>query len=464
MADKNIVKYASYITNDIGKNVSYRRAQTEYDQKSFDAALRDIKTQYQTELANLGKQGDFPGLGVPYAQKYQAEFKPIPDYFKPFTNNYNEETASFAIRNQLQNYTQQGKARLTVPTITLETNPNYTQTHLSNEERNDWATELRNRVKYIAELDSLREEADANTYNALLPETKLTYRNKSRIFQDRMGLSTNTPKIKYIGTSETHNPYPMQYKNIMDNALKRINSTGIPDLTSDEIDKLQYYYDNYGIAPQYKFLPQREIDLLDHLHAAGYAYTEKPKTFTEATSKLSDALSRKFTNRTLDGYTKGQSLFTTVGERAILTNHLNNRGENIGNKFNKSLKSPMFEISPSAAYDYTTGKYNIALAEKNPSKKYKLFTDVLKPHYNNIINSEDINPTLVNTLTNIGFRDPNIINFRSQLTTNRPTKEEFESGRRSAGKFVTSQKSNMGNPNYGAGRIQGVSYIQGKPA
>lgn len=209
------------------------------------------------------------------------------------------------------------------------------------------------RTKYISELDTLRAEQDVNAYNSILPQNKFKYMTNSQILQDRMGLSMNTPKIKYIGSNEIHNPYPKQYRNLIDSIQNQAKQTGNLNLTEQQQNNLQYYYDAYGISPQYKFLPQREINLLDHLHAAGYSYKSKPETFEEITSKVSDALENKFTHRTYDGKGGSQSKFTFANSnRAGLTNHLNNRGENIGNKFNKELfEKPEFEISPTLAYD-----------------------------------------------------------------------------------------------------------------
>ena len=92
-------------------------------------------------------------------------------------------------------------------------------------------------------------------------------------------------------------------------------------------------YDRYGASPQWSHMPWGEKYTLDHLHGAGYSYNggsgEGNKTVGEIGQKLTDAISGRFTPRTLNG--KDNGYFVLIGDRQGVTRHLNQRGENITN-------------------------------------------------------------------------------------------------------------------------------------
>ena len=68
-------------------------------------------------------------------------------------------------------------------------------------------------------------------------------------------MASNARMIKYDGKSKPHDPIPSEYMQLIQDIQNRHNETGEANLTSEEQQKLQTYYDQYGISPQYSRMP-----------------------------------------------------------------------------------------------------------------------------------------------------------------------------------------------------------------
>lgn len=226
------------------------------------------------------------------------------------------------------------------------------QEQLTEKERDEWAKEIGLNLTQLAELESQRQQAKTNYYNAATQENKDKYRDQVRTLSDRIAMSANAEAIKYDGESKTHDPIPSGYMNLVRDIEARHNQSQKAELTDDERNQLQFYYDKYGVSPQYSRMKSGEKFALDHLHAAGYSYNSDDNTIKGISQKATDAKSGLFTPRTLDG--KENGTFPMTGYRRGVTMHTNQLGDNISYQFNKPDKvaqKTMFTISPSMAYD-----------------------------------------------------------------------------------------------------------------
>ena len=386
IADEYRNQYQKYLTEDLGQGYDYkiayyrpslrRKPEDIYDNSKQIVA--DFNKRYQDATGKTEKIIPFsatehlPGPWQPIwiggessASKKDFSFNPEnPLSELPFWNNSDQQNYNTQLRKAIR------RTPATVDVNHLTGTGQSVQELLKDRPTDQklWGKELHIGLTQMAELESQLAETRAEIANAITPEQRKEAERKHRILSDRIALTANAETYKYNGNKV--NPFPAEYAKLRDQATSAALQMGLNDEEKAQInDKLQKYYDEYGVSPYYSHMPWGERYALDHLHAAGYSYlnSEESQTPSDIFYKLHDAINGSFTPRTMSPE------FTLRGDRQGVQRHLSQRGEPLATwKYNdvpvdlsgKKMDKPYFKIGEQA-YDWGTGTYKVGLQTTN---------------------------------------------------------------------------------------------------
>ena len=391
-----------YITDDFGYDAQYKTAEYQGTQRRVLGAEnpKSTKAKFDKEWTAAGNNPgtlyeDITPEG-PIAPEYiiRADAKRPDDYKTPLVNPiFLPENIEYvrALQRRL-NYTP---SSVNVQTHSLKANGS--QQQLSDIDRKQWTHEYNTELLQNAELYSQLNAARVEIDNALTEQQRKEAQKKYDDLAHRIALSNNAKTFSLNG--QKTQSFPQEYTDLIQQAEKQ-------GVLSEELrSALQRMYDRYGASPQWSHMNWGEKYTLDHLHGAGYSYNDESgegnKIVGDIGQKLTDAISGRFTPRTLNG--KDNGYFVLIGDRQGVNRHLNQRGENITNwQYNtapkdangKVMDKPYFQIGSSMAWDYSTGKPRVALSTtdnfhyRSHQQNNPMFTT--PDLYNNPFKDEDL--------------------------------------------------------------------------